>query len=1184
MYKYYISLLIVMFALNVQAQQGAIIAPPIKADTININNCYNGNVNLVVPNGSANLAAFQGSKIIWEYRLTPPTGNINDLYIQFGSTTVATLTFTPLVAFGNTQITSIQNRYLRVRLVNNQVTTTYAVSVTTPIAFSPSTPKFKAGEFCLTTASCSTSPTGSIDISHSRYTDTILYIVKPASAGTYCNPLTNNPPCFNVLKSGTTTDSNFVITGIPAGAYTVFISNIGGQNGTCNELHNAIVETLPPILINTDLFQHPLCYGDNNGSITLGVSGGTESTYKFNIFPNVGVKQYSNGQATFTNLTKGAYTVTFTDTCGTILTKSFLLTEPPKVIGQVLKTIPNCASPGNGVIKILAKYNFSSPSFNKYNYKLYKNGICIDSLMNTADTTFTVNGLTGANYKAVAYSPNTPNCVGIEEVFILPFNLLTISVDSIKNVNCNGFSDGYIKLKSTGGTLAYNYFLRNMNTGILIQDSIGVFNNLAVGQYKAITKNKTTTCNDSATIIVNINQPAVININLVKEDIQCFGLDNGSLISFVTGGNGGYDFYWEKQNPNNLNWSSYFQTNDTIINLSAGAYRSKISDSKNCIALSNPIVIIEPNLLKIDSVKVTDIPCLAGSGYIKVFSSGGNAVHTQQYRMLPNSTFVNFTPSTPLGAGKYMVRVIDNKGCMQEYVDTLTITSPPSNLDFTYSQSQINGFNISCYGADNGTITIAAYGGNGDGYSGYKYTYDNLPWQNNNTISNIPAGNRMIKVGDARGCIVVKNVLFTQPNDSLTTQLLSKIDIKCFGASTGAISIRANGGVKPYRFSINGGTSYQSDSTFTSLPAGNYFILIKDNNNCTGLISVNLVNLYPIINNTPTIVQASCFGNNDAAIATTTLGGVAPYAYLWTPNNATTNNIASLVAGNYTLKVTDAIGCIVNFNYSITQPAALLPIVNAYPVCFGSTTGKIVIKPVGGTPPYLYSKDNGTSFQTDSIFNNLPQAIYNLKVKDAKNCTWIGNSTVGVISNSPNLNFIISSNQHAQDTITMKEISWIKPDSIKWEFHPAATIIDPSKVEPKIKFANYDSTNGYWVRLIGYYPTCTYITQKIVKIYPYDPNAVVTTANFNKGIKKAELFPNPNNGQFTLNVEFYKTQKATVYITSVPGVIIGTKQIFPASMQILKNFTFEMNGTGPGTYILRIVSDYDSKYILFVKQ
>ncbi len=1161
------------------------VAPPIKADTANPNNCYSNAINLTIPNGTTNLTAVAGSYFIWEYSLTLP--NNSTVYNSLGTTTTANLTIVPFINLGMNQINAITLHYFRVRHVKNFGNTvqTIATSLPIPIQFSPSAPIFKGVgvETLVTTPSCSGIATGTIKINHTRYTDSILYIVKQGTSA-FCNPITNNPPCFNVFKSGKTADTNFVITGIPAGNYYVIISNIGGDFSTCYNTSIADVQVLTPVQIDSTNFKNPECFNENNGSITLYVSGGDSTTYKYTISPNVGIKQFNNNQVIFSGLAQNNYTVNFTDTCGQVLQRNFSLKHPPKVVGNVVKVVPNCASPGNGSIKIYGKYNFNSAGFTTVNYKIYKDAICIDSLMNTIDTVFVKNGLQGGNYRAIAYSPNTPNCIGIDENFILPFNPLTITIDSLKNSDCNGQTNGFVKLKAIGGTNSYVYSIRNTTTGNITIDSAGIFQNLSPASYVGKVRNRNNTCFDSSIISFTITQPSAIVSIVTKQDIQCFNFDNGSLTASVTGGNGGYTYNWEKQNPNNGTWLSYFQSGATINNLSYGFYRSKILDTKNCSTFSLPIQIIEPDSLRIDSINKNDIPCYAGTGFVSIYASGGNPPYTQQIVQLPSTTYIDFLPTTGLQAGKYLIRIKDSKNCITNYRDTITITSPPSNLDFTFTQGVINGFNISCFGADNGIIAINATGGNGDTYSGYFYTYDNQPWQTNNNITNIPAGTRVIKVIDARGCLISKAVLFTQPNDSLKLQLINKVDVICFGTATGSFTVSGNGGVRPYKYSINGGNSFQTDSTFTGLNIGTYNILIKDLNNCSGFLTVNLTNINSPINTVNTISNITCNGGNNGSITSIISGGVAPYNLLWTTLNATTNTISNITAGNYNLKVTDNVGCIKSFNIIVVEPAALLPVVTPYPVCYGTTTGKIDITPLGGTAPYLYSKDSGLTYQASPNFTNLPQGIYKIKVNDANNCTWTGNATVGVISNNPNLNFIISSNQHALDTLTMKEISWIKPDSVKWQFHPAAVVIDPNKLEPKIKFNAPDTGQGYWVKLIGYYPTCTYETQKIIKIYPYDPNAVTTPSAYNRGIKKAELFPNPNTGQFTLNVEFYKLQKVTVYITSVSGVIVSPKQVFPLTMNLLKNYTTEMNGQPPGSYILRIVSDYDSKYILFIKQ
>jgi len=1169
------------------------LSAPVRTGTRNPLNCYDQGVEMKTFGGNTVAVGISGSKaFIWEYTEQDPSAIPNPTYQQFAQSQGDSIFFFPYLSFPRGQESQINRqrfRYIRCKLARLHPSTgavleTVATSNPTPVLFSPSRPFSNVAEVLNTTASCANAPTGVVHMDITKYTDTIMYIVRiGANNNAFCNPETNSPPCFSVIKSGRATTSSFDITGLPAGSYTVLLANTGMGAGACFESYNATVTVRSPISIDTAFVRHPPCYGDSLGSIRLLVGGGDAGTYRFFITPAQpsALFTYANGEAKWQHLKAGSYTVAFMDTCGLPVTRNLSVTQPPKVTGSVLVTVPDCDNPGNGTIRVKAGYNFASPGFASYDYRIYQNGSPYDSLLNTTDTMFTKPGLRSAAYRVTVTSPGLPGCPGIDETIPLPFVPLAVTADSVKHVSCNGGGDGHIRLRATGGSGSYTYSLRNNATGFTFTDTTGLFDNLAAGSYTGRATNRATGCSDSAAIAIAIMEPTAMAASATKTDVRCKGMDNGTLSASATGGNGSYEYRW--QVLVNGNWATYFQTGANVTGVPPGIYRAWVRDIKNCTGFSAPLTITEPDSLRIDSVSVHDIPCYAGQGNITLFGSGGNGGYVQQYKSQLGGAWVDFTPITGLAAGEYLIRLVDAKGCSATWPSAITITMPPGGLDFTYQQTVYNGYHITCFGAANGSIAINATGGNGGGYTGYMYRYDNMPWQTSNVLTGVPGGNRNVQVRDARGCTASRQVTFLEPTDSLRTTLVSKTDISCYGASTGSISVGATGGVRPYRYNVDGGT-FVSDSTFRNLTAGAHTVSVKDINGCTGNITVTLVNTNTAIGTANNIGNVSCNGGSNGSISVSVSGGVAPYNYSWSPVSGTTNSIANLPAGIYTLKVTDNAGCARDFPIMVTQPAALVPTVTARQVCYGATTGSIAVQPIGGTPPFKYSKDNGTTFSNDSVFSNLAAGSYNIVVRDAKGCTFATTSTVTVTSNNPNLNFIISSNQHAQDTLTMKEISWVKPDSVKWVFHPGATVIDPNPAAPKIKFPSPDTGNAYWVRLTGYYPNCTYTAQKSIRIYPYDPNAVVTPADYNRGIKRAELFPNPNNGQFTLDLEFYKLQRATVYITDVTGFVVVPAQVYAPTLRLTKNYLSEMNGKQPGTYFLRIVSDYDSRNILFVKQ
>jgi gliding motility-associated-like protein len=66
--------------------------------------------------------------------------------------------------------------------------------------------------------------------------------------------------------------------------------------------------------------------------------------------------------------------------------------------------------------------------------------------------------------------------------------------------------------------------------------------------------------------------------------------------------------------------------------------------------------------------------------------------------------------------------------------------------------------------------------------------------------------------------------------------------------------------------------------------------------------------------------------------------------------------------------------------------------------CYGASEGSISITATGGTPPYLYSIDNGANYSGTPTFNGLPKATYSIRVKDSNDC--IVSQTI-LISQSP---------------------------------------------------------------------------------------------------------------------------------------------------------------------------------------
>ena len=138
---------------------------------------------------------------------------------------------------------------------------------------------------------------------------------------------------------------------------------------------------------------------------------------------------------------------------------------------------------------------------------------------------------------------------------------------------------------------------------------------------------------------------------------------------------------------------------------------------------------------------------------------------------------------------------------------------------------------------------------------------------------------------------------------------------------------------------------------------------------------------YPLL----TLVDVLCFGNNTGSIDLTVNGGTFPYGYAWS-NNAITEDIFNLNAGNYNVLITDANGCTLNTAVNVAQPAAALNLTTTQVNvdCFGNNTGSINLTPTGGTSQYAFAWSNNTSNEDPSA---LPAGNYSVLVTDAHGCT-----------------------------------------------------------------------------------------------------------------------------------------------------------------------------------------------------
>lgn len=179
-----------------------------------------------------------------------------------------------------------------------------------------------------------------------------------------------------------------------------------------------------------------------------------------------------------------------------------------------------------------------------------------------------------------------------------------------------------------------------------------------------------------------------------------------------------------------------------------------------------------------------------------------------------------------------------------------------------------------------------------------------------------------------------------------------------------------------------------TNTTITGLNSGYYTYMIS-NSDCSFIDSVEITTTQVPDASLVSSTNPLCFGDS-GQIEIEIQNGQAPYTITWNISGDSTILVAP--AGTYTATITDAGGCITSISGSLNDPA---PIVanssSTNSTCSTCPDGIVAVAPTGGTAPYSYLWNDGTT--TSSITNALP-GTYNVTITDANGCEMTASVTV----------------------------------------------------------------------------------------------------------------------------------------------------------------------------------------------
>ena len=805
--------------------------------------------------------------------------------------------------------------------------------------------------------------------------------------------VTGGTPNYSFLWSNGSTDS--IVTNLSSGNYTVWVTD---QQGCMDSLLVNIPEPAATVTANASFIAGVSCIGASDGSAYLILTGGTSPfTYL-----------WSSGETNDTSnaLPSGLNWVYVVDSMGCGDTATINITQPDSVLAVAARvwTPISCIGSSDGVVFALASGGTAPYSFS----------------WNTGDTTQLTYGLIAGSYSVTVTDVN--GCTAIDTIAIedpAPFVINAIPND----INCKGAVDGSISVSISGGTSPFSYSwstgeitssVSNLGPGnywVVVTDSngctdsdtvsltepattisvsaviisanptcLGVFdgvayalpsdgtapysyswntgstNDTAIGlgaglQIVTITDSLGCTATDS----VFIDPPGSdvqVTINVISQ-IDCYGGSNGELYAIPTGGTA----------PYTITWNTGF-VGDSISGLTSGTYVANLVDAGGCVAQATYTLVNPDSIYGVTGV--VPIACVGGNDReARVVPFGGKA----PYSFVWDNGQTNDTASS-LGTGTHNVTITDSLGCIARA--SVTITQPATPLSVQLSSSQ----SVLCAGGTTGNATVSATGG----VSPYTYVWSNgAVGVSQNSLG---SGNYWVAAIDNLGCSDTVTFTITEPTN--LNVVASELNaILCFGSADGSAYVTPSGGTQPYSYSWSTG---DTNDTLQNVPSGLYVVTVTDFNGCSAMQSVTITELANAID----IIAyqgagVSCFGGNDGWAWNQITNGTAPYTYVWS-NGSTQDTLSGVSAGNYTVWVTDALGCIDSATVTISQPIQALTLSTSvgYNVsCFGGADGVGHVLAQGGTASYQYLWSDG---QTTAQLNSVPVGTYWVYVTDSMGC------------------------------------------------------------------------------------------------------------------------------------------------------------------------------------------------------
>ena len=856
-------------------------------------------------------------------------------------------------------------------------------------------------------------------------------------------------------------------TNLPPGTWTVTVTDANN----CTTTINVNITQPPVVTASIDSSFNATCNGANDGRAYASATGGTGPySFSWNTTP-------AQNTASATNLPAGTWTVTVTDMNNCTATAQAVITEPPALNLTPGSTPANCGNQdGQAYVTVAGGtpgYNYVWATFpiqltdtaqnvsaGTYLVVVQDANGCLDSVSATVadipgavaaiDSSFdaTCNGLANGRAYASAiggtgpysYSWNTTPVQTTASVANLPVGTWTVTVTDANNCTSSaqttiaeptalnltpgsnpstcGFNDGQAYVSASGGTPGYGYSWNT--TPIQLTDTA---QNVAAGAYQVVVTDANG-CQDSATVnVTDLGSPVAAIDSFFNA--SCSGVNDGRAYASASGGTTPYSFSWN---------TTPAQNTAAATGLGPGTYTVTVSDANNCTATAQ-VTLSAPSGVVIAVDSFFDATCNGaddGRGYVS--ASGGTPAYVFGWNTNPPTIG---PAATGLAPGTYTAIAADQNGC----IDSISVTiAEPSAVAAAIDSS----INVTCNGFNNGRAVASASGGT----PGYAYTWNTSPSQAGTRATGLGPGTYTVVVTDNNGCMDSVSTQITEPP---ALSLTPGSNPSTCGNNDGQAFVSVTGGTAGYTYSWPGTNPIQTTDTAQNVAAGSYTVIVTDQNGCIDSTVAQVIDQGSPVVSVDSFFNVTCFGLSDGSSYASATGGTGTLSFSWNTTPAQTGMVATnLPAGNFIVTVTDGNNCTSSANVTITEPPALVPLIDSVrdASCNGGNDGAAFASASGGTTPYTFAW-NTNPIQTTAQASNLNAGTYQVIVTDSNGCmdsvTAVVNEPTVVVAVVDSVQDVLCSG-NSDGSLFASGSGGTGPYSFSWNTNPVQTTQNASGV------------------------------------------------------------------------------------------------------------------------------------------